>query len=94
MVLPLSNIVEIMKSNRINKRFIMAIIEPIIVNQFLEEGGSFMITGLSECVASGVKIDKYWINHQSIYKKILKETFSYLIYSLVNDTTILFIVHC
>jgi hypothetical protein len=34
--------VEIMKRRIINARFIPAIIEPIIVNQFLEEGGSFM----------------------------------------------------
>jgi hypothetical protein len=39
--------VEITKSRRINDRLIPAIIEPIIVNQFLEDGGSFMNAGLS-----------------------------------------------
>jgi hypothetical protein len=34
--------VEIMKRRIINARFIPAIIEPIIVNQFLEDGGSFI----------------------------------------------------
>jgi hypothetical protein len=35
--------VEIIKSRIINDRLIPAIIEPIIVNQFLEEGGSFIM---------------------------------------------------
>jgi hypothetical protein len=35
--------VEIIKSRIINARLIPAIIEPIIVNQFLEEGGSFIL---------------------------------------------------
>jgi hypothetical protein len=35
--------VEIIKSRIINNRLIPAIIEPIIVNQFLEEGGSFIM---------------------------------------------------
>ena len=35
--------VEIMKRRIINARFIPAIIEPIIVNQFLEDGGSFIM---------------------------------------------------
>jgi hypothetical protein len=35
--------VEIIKSRIINARLIPAIIEPIIVNQFLEEGGSFIM---------------------------------------------------
>ena len=39
--------VEIIKSTIINARLIPAIIEPIIVNQFLEEGGSFIIAGLN-----------------------------------------------
>jgi hypothetical protein len=34
--------VEIMKRRIISARFIPAIIEPIIVNQFLEDGGSFI----------------------------------------------------
>ena len=34
--------VEITKRRIIKARFIPAIIEPIIVNQFLEEGGSFI----------------------------------------------------
>ena len=34
--------VEIIKRRIINARFIPAIIEPIIVNQFLDEGGSFI----------------------------------------------------
>jgi hypothetical protein len=35
--------VEIIKSKRINARLIPAIIEPIIVNQFFDDGGSFMM---------------------------------------------------
>jgi hypothetical protein len=42
LVLPLLKMVEIMKSRIIKARFIPAMIEPIIVNQFLEEGGSFI----------------------------------------------------
>jgi hypothetical protein len=34
---------EIMNSRIISTRLIPAIIEPMIVNQFLEEGGSFMV---------------------------------------------------
>jgi hypothetical protein len=41
-VFPLLKIVDIIKSRRINARFIPAIIEPIIVNQFFEDGGSFI----------------------------------------------------
>jgi hypothetical protein len=41
-VFPLLKIVDIIKSRIINARFIPAIIEPIIVNQFLEDGGSFI----------------------------------------------------
>ena len=41
-VFPLLKIVEIMKRRKINPRFIPAMIEPIIVNQFLEDGGSFI----------------------------------------------------
>ena len=37
------NIVEIMNNTIISARLIVAIIEPIIVNQFLEEGGSFIM---------------------------------------------------
>lgn len=37
------NIVEIMNNMIISTRLIIAIIEPIIVNQFLEEGGSFIM---------------------------------------------------
>jgi hypothetical protein len=44
-VLDLSKIVEITKSRTIIIRFIPAIIEPMIVSQFFEEGGSFMIAG-------------------------------------------------
>ena len=43
-VFALLNMVEIINSTIINARLIMAIIEPIIVNQFLEEGGSFIET--------------------------------------------------
>ena len=39
----LLKIEEIINSTIIIARFITAIIEPIIVNQFLEEGGSFMV---------------------------------------------------
>ena len=35
--------VEIIKSRIINARLMPAIIEPIIVNQFLEDGGSFIM---------------------------------------------------
>jgi hypothetical protein len=41
-VFALLNIVEIINNTIISARLIMAIIEPIIVNQFLEDGGSFM----------------------------------------------------
>lgn len=37
-----SKIVETMKSIIIIKRFMIAIIEPIIVSQFFDEGGSFI----------------------------------------------------
>jgi hypothetical protein len=46
-VLALLKIVEITKSRRISIRFIPAMIEPMIVNQFLEDGGSFMKAALS-----------------------------------------------
>ena len=46
-VLDLSKIVEIIKSRTMIIRFIPAIIEPIIVSQFLEEGGSFMIARIN-----------------------------------------------
>jgi len=45
-VLPLSKIVEMINSRKISKRLITAIIEPIIVSQFLDEGGNFMVGGL------------------------------------------------
>jgi hypothetical protein len=41
-VFALLKIVEITNNTIISARLIMAIIEPIIVNQFLEDGGSFM----------------------------------------------------
>jgi len=41
-VFPLLKIVEIIKRSIISARFIPAIIEPIMVNQFLDEGGSFI----------------------------------------------------
>jgi hypothetical protein len=41
-VLPLSKIEDIRKSSRIRIRFIAAIIEPMIVSQFLDEGGNFI----------------------------------------------------
>jgi len=37
--------VDITNSRRINIRLITAIIEPIIVSQFFEEGGSFIAAG-------------------------------------------------
>jgi hypothetical protein len=40
--LALLKIVEITNNTIISARLIMAIIEPIIVNQFLEDGGSFI----------------------------------------------------
>jgi len=43
LVFALLNIVEIINRTNINARLIPAIIEPIIVNQFLEDGGSFMV---------------------------------------------------
>jgi CRISPR/Cas system-associated endonuclease Cas1 len=46
-VLPLSNINEITKSSKINKRLIVAMIDPMIVIQFLEEGGSFIVTDVN-----------------------------------------------
>jgi len=44
-VFALLNIVDIINSTIIKARFIPAIIEPIIDNQFLEEGGSFILPG-------------------------------------------------
>ena len=39
----LLKMVEIIKRRRINARLIPAIIEPMIVNQFLDVGGSFIM---------------------------------------------------
>jgi hypothetical protein len=47
---PLSNIVEITKRRRISKRFIAAIIEPMIVSQFFDEGGNFIVEVLNNQV--------------------------------------------
>jgi hypothetical protein len=41
-VFPLLKMEDTIKSRIINARFMPAIIEPIIVNQFLEDGGSFI----------------------------------------------------
>ena len=57
------NIVEIINSSKISERLIIAIIEPIIVNQFLNDGGSFMLGKLRVLVR--VKIEKYWMNLQA-----------------------------
>jgi hypothetical protein len=56
LVLPLLNIVEIIKSKTIRARLITAMIEPIIVNQFLDEDGNFTAGGLG--YYAGVKISK------------------------------------
>jgi hypothetical protein len=42
----LSKIVDIPNSNSISTRFIAAIMEPMIVSQFLDEGGSFIAVRL------------------------------------------------
>ena len=42
----------------ISARLMPAIMEPMIVNQFLEEGGSFIVAGLSEYASTEVKIEK------------------------------------
>lgn len=60
MVFPLSNIVEIINSRRISSRLILAIIEPMIVDQFLNVGGNFIIEIFLE--SGGVNIEKYWGN--------------------------------
>lgn len=46
LVLPLSKIEEIMNNRIISARFIPAIIAPIKVSQFLEDGGSFIFAGI------------------------------------------------
>lgn len=56
LVLPLSKIVEIMNRRRISSRFILAIIEPMIVDQFLNVGGSFIIEIFME--SGDVNIEK------------------------------------
>ena len=43
-VFALLKMVDIIKRRTINARLIPAIIEPMIVNQFLEDGGSFMVS--------------------------------------------------
>jgi hypothetical protein len=65
-VLFLLKIVEIIKRRIINARLIPAIIEPIIVNQFLEDGGSF-IGPVNRLILAGVKIGKYWIIHPLVF---------------------------
>lgn len=45
-VLFLSKIVDIINKRMISTRLIPAIIEPIIVNQFLDEGGNFILAGI------------------------------------------------
>lgn len=49
---------EIMKSKIIIPKLIPAIMEPIIVSQFLEDGGSFMPVRFKRSI--GVKIEKYY----------------------------------
>ena len=55
-VLPLSKIDDIKKSNIMRARFIPAIIAPIKVNQFFEEGGSFIFAGFR--LLNNVKLGK------------------------------------
>ena len=43
-VFALLKMVDIINRRMINARLIPAIIEPMIVNQFLEDGGSFMVS--------------------------------------------------
>lgn len=59
LVFALLKIVEIINSRIISNRLILAIIEPIIVNQFLNEDGSFIFAGFME--SEEVNIEKYWI---------------------------------
>jgi len=54
LVLPISNNEEIIKSNIISERLMPAMIEPIIVSQFLDDGGSFI--KIRFYVSVGVKI--------------------------------------
>jgi hypothetical protein len=57
-VFPLLKIVDMTNSNSISDRLMPAIIEPIIVSQFLEDGGSFMITCLVDLFLSKSKNKK------------------------------------
>jgi hypothetical protein len=61
-VLPLLNIDEIMKRKMINARLITAIIDPIIDNQFFDDGGNFTADSLSEY--DQVKLRNYWKSNQ------------------------------
>jgi len=58
-VFALLKIVDIIKRSIISNRLILAIIEPIIVSQFLNEGGSFIFAKFME--SAEVNIEKYWI---------------------------------
>jgi hypothetical protein len=53
---------EIMNRTRIIARLMPEIMVPIIVSQFLEDGGSFMPVRFKRSI--GVKIEKYYFKQQ------------------------------
>lgn len=55
-VLPMSNRDEIMKSKIMMARFIPAIMNPMNVSQFLDDGGSFILFGFKW--SAEVKLEK------------------------------------
>ncbi len=60
-VLFLLKMVEMMKRRMINNRFMAAINEPIIVSQFFDDGGSFMM--VRRFTKLLVKLGKYYVKH-------------------------------
>jgi len=65
-VLLLSKRVEKMNNNSISNRFMDAIIEPIIVSQFLVVAGNFMCGGLLEVQPGKYKINNELLNGNMI----------------------------
>jgi|WetSurMetagenome_2_1015567.scaffolds.fasta_scaffold30205_4 hypothetical protein len=74
LVFSLSKIEEMVKSRIISNRLIPAIMVPIIVSQFLKDGGSFIVSGFKG--SDEVKIEKYWINLNPFGKYLKKKTLS------------------